>query len=111
MTGSLNPGMGKYYFVTTSSESKKPLKIDLVPNHGNVNLYITLINDFTLSRSVWQEMSNTPNFISESSLGIDTIILDPETVPEYAEICGSSCIVLIKVEACDEEDSTASYKI
>jgi hypothetical protein len=53
MSGSLSPGMSKFYYVTTSSESKKPLKIDLVPNHGNVNLYITLINDFTLAKSRW----------------------------------------------------------
>ena len=53
MTGSLNPGFSKYYYVTASTDSKKPLKIDLMPNHGNVNLYVTLISDFTLQRSVW----------------------------------------------------------
>lgn len=53
MTGSLNPGFSKYYYVTASTDSKKPLKIDLMPNHGNVNLYVTLIGDFSLARSVW----------------------------------------------------------
>lgn len=111
MTGSLNPGFSKFYYVTASTDSKKPLKIDLMPNHGNVNLYVTLINDFTLSKSHWQQLAEQPNFISESSIGIDTIILDPETVPDYAEKCPQSCIVLIKVEACDEEDTSASFKI
>jgi hypothetical protein len=93
--------MSKYYFVTASADSNKPLKIDLVPYHGNVNLYITLISDFTQARSIWKEESENPTFISESSLGIDTIVLDSETVPLYAEKCASSCVVLIKVEACD----------
>jgi hypothetical protein len=53
MSGSLNPGMSKFYFATASADSNKPLKIDLVPNHGNVNLYITLISDFSQAKSVW----------------------------------------------------------
>lgn len=68
---------------------------------------ITLIN--TTNKSVWQERSKIPTFASSNTYGIDTVVLDPETVPLYQELCGEKCIVLISVS--NLHDDVTSFKI
>ena len=73
---------------------------------------ITIIN--STSKTVWEERSKSPSFTSRNTYGIDTVVLDPETVPLYAELCGDSCIVLITVTNSNRQsisDMQTSFKI
>jgi len=46
---------------------------------GDPNLEVTLITNLTVSKTVWQRLSGSPHFVSDSKFGLDTLILDPNT--------------------------------
>lgn len=89
-----------------------PLKIDLVPTHGNPDLEITIISNLTVSKSVWQALASTPTFTSESRYGQESVMLDPRTNQKFKESCGQWCIVLIAViesQTYAQEEGTDSH--
>ena len=77
----MQPGQKMFYYVQTSGGSEKPLRIDLIPTTGNMDLEITIISELSASKSVWKSLSSTPTYTSESQRGLDTIVLDAETHP------------------------------
>jgi hypothetical protein len=99
----------KYYYANTNG---KTLKIDLIPLQGNTDIEITIIK--STNKNEWQEKSKVPTFVSRNTYGIDTVLLDPETVPIYKELCGESCVVLIAVSNKNAQsygDQMTSFKI
>ena len=110
LSGQVQKDEKKFYYSRT--DPKKTLKIDLIPLQGNTDIEVTIIND--TNKAVWEARSLKPTFTSQNTFGIDTIILDPETVPLYKELCGDFCIVLIAVSNSNAQstgDSVTSFKI
>ena len=91
-----------------SGESDQPFRIDLIPTHGNPDMEITIISDLSASKEVWQRMSLAPHHVSESSFGLDTVVLEPKTSAPFAEKCGESCILLIAVVNSQHAEATTT---
>mmetsp|Transcript_13172 Transcript_13172/g.20501 ORF Transcript_13172/g.20501 Transcript_13172/m.20501 type:complete len:197 (+) Transcript_13172:2836-3426(+) len=77
----------KFFYTIGDASSPKPLKIDVKPTHGNPGLRISFIDDLQTPKSSWLAYAHEPDMISEMPFGIETIVLDPDTVPEYEEKC------------------------
>jgi len=87
----------KYFYTIAYSGERKPLKIDISPASGSVKVNVSIITDLQESKSKWKSMLETPDITLPAHLGIESVVLDPDTSEKYAQKCKSGCIVLVEV--------------
>ena len=77
--------------------SSTPIEIDLMPVNGNPDLEVTLVKNLSVGREYWKEQSKKPMFVSNNSIGMDQMVLDPLINNELRETCSAECVILISV--------------
>ncbi len=50
--------------VQTSSSSRSPIKIDLIPINGNPDLSVTVVGDLSASKAQMEQLSKKPDYRS-----------------------------------------------